>query len=121
MKLNIELIEDLICRFKQSDEKEEYEQAIAVENLLKTYKMEQKLRKIEEDRLRISDKDLTTNYIPISKILNELKLLDEEEKEAQNSISDEEREEHSDASISWLLMDIEIRRRCYKKLLKEDQ
>ena len=42
--------------------------------------------------------------------------LNEEEQELQNSISDEEREEYSDANISFKLMDIEIRRGVLQEL-----
>lgn len=45
--------------------------------------------------------------------------LDKEEQELQNSISDEEREEYSDANISFELMDIEIRRSVLQKLLEK--
>lgn len=54
-----------------------------------------------------------------SKIKQKIEELDKEEQKLQNSISDEEREEYSDANISWELCDIEIRRRCYKELLEK--
>jgi len=53
-----------------------------------------------------------------AKIEELLKKLDKEEQELQNSISDEEREEYSDANISYQLMNIEIRRSVLQELLK---
>lgn len=62
------------------------------------------------------------NYIDnsISKevIENKIEKLDKEEKEAQDSISDEEREEYSDSSIGYLLANIETRRQVLQELLE---
>ena len=52
------------------------------------------------------------------KIIKLLEKLDKEEKELQNSISDEERKEYSDAMISWQLCDINSKREMLQKLLK---
>lgn len=62
---------------------------------------------------------VTKNFIPKSKIKEKIEELDKEEQELQNTISDEEREEYSDASISWGLCDIETRRRVLQELLEE--
>lgn len=59
------------------------------------------------------------NSISKEKIIEKLKELDKEEKEAQDSISDEEREEYSDSSIGYLLVNIETRREVLKELLEE--
>ena len=62
-------------------------------------------------------KDLAENYIHKSKIKEKIEELDKEEKEAQDSISNEEREQYSDANIGYLLMDIETRRKVLQELL----
>lgn len=53
------------------------------------------------------------------KIQAKIEELDKEEQELQNSISDEEREEYSDASISFDLMDLTIRKEILQELLEE--
>lgn len=60
-------------------------------------------------------------YIPVSVVEKNIEDLNKEEQELQDSISDEEREEYSDANISFLLMDIEIRRSTLQSLLKGDK
>lgn len=59
------------------------------------------------------------NYIPVSLVEEKIEELNKEEQELQNSISDEEREEYSDANISFELMDIEIRRSVLQELLEK--
>ena len=59
------------------------------------------------------------NYIPIQKIKDRIGKLDKKEQKLQKSISSEEREEYSDANISWSLMDINIRREVLKELIEE--
>lgn len=56
--------------------------------------------------------------IPIRTVKFRLKELDKQEQELQETISDEEREEHSDARISFDLMDIDIRREELQKLIE---
>ena len=56
--------------------------------------------------------------IPIRKVKFRLKELDKQEQELQETISDEEREEYSDARISFDLMDIDIRREELQKLIE---
>lgn len=58
------------------------------------------------------------NFISKDKIRDKIKELDKEEQELQNSISEEEREEYSDANISFLLCDIETKRKVLKELLE---
>lgn len=53
------------------------------------------------------------------KIKAKIEELDKQEEDLQNSISDEEREEYSDANISWKLMDIQIRREVLQSLLEK--
>ncbi len=60
-----------------------------------------------------------SDYIPKSKVEEKIEELNKEEQELQNSISDKEREEYSDANISFDLMDIEIRRSVLEELLEE--
>ena len=59
------------------------------------------------------------NYTSNDKIKAKIEELDKQEQDLQNSIRDEEREEYSDASISWELMDIHIRRETLQQLLDE--
>lgn len=71
------------------------------------------------------EKDLfenASNYvIPKSLIKETIEKLNKEEQELQDSISDKEREEYSDANIGFQLMNIEIRRNVLKKLLGEEK
>lgn len=67
----------------------------------------------------IDTPEFEENYISKQKIKDKIKKLDKEEQELQNSISSEEREEHSDANISWNLMDINIRREVLQELIEE--
>lgn len=79
----------------------------------------------------ITDKDKKAvktilNYIkeesiPKAVVEEKIEELDKEEKDLQDSISEEEREEYSDANISFNLMDIEIRRQALQEILKESK
>lgn len=60
-------------------------------------------------------------YIPISLVKEKIERLNKEEQQLQNSIYDEERQEYSDANISFNLMDIEIRRSVLQELLEGDE
>lgn len=60
-----------------------------------------------------------SNVIPIQKVKDKIEELNKKEQELQNSVSNEEREEYSDANISWNLMDIEIRREVLQELIEE--
>ena len=64
----------------------------------------------------IQDRDKKWEY----KIKAKIEELDKQEEDLQNSISDEEREEYSDANISWKLMDIQIRREVLQSLLEKE-
>ena len=59
------------------------------------------------------------NYIEKSLVEEKIEELNRKEQELQNSISDEEREEYSDANISFELMDIEIKRSILEELLEK--
>ena len=76
----------------------------------------------ELKRLHIQDNkhlDFIMQYsIPVQKVKDKIKKLNKKEQELQNSISTEEREEYSDANISWNLMDIDIRRTVLQELLE---
>lgn len=61
-----------------------------------------------------------TDSIPKQKIKDKIEELNKQEQELQNSISEEEREEYSDANISFQLCDIEIRREVLQELLQEE-
>ena len=59
-------------------------------------------------------------YTSNDKIKAKIEELDKQEEDLQNSISDEEREEYLDASISWELMDIHTRREVLQSLLEKE-
>ena len=52
------------------------------------------------------------------KIKDKIEELNQKEQKLQNSISAEEREEYSDANISWDLMDINIKREVLQDLIE---
>lgn len=56
--------------------------------------------------------------IPIQEIRNKIEELNKKEQKLQNSISAEEREDYSDANISWDLMDINIKREVLQDLIE---
>lgn len=68
----------------------------------------------------IEEKYVKENYVAKGKIKAKIEVLDKQEEDLQNSISDEERKEYSDASISWELMDIQIRREVLQSLLEKE-
>lgn len=84
--------------------------------------LKRQLRKtfLDEDLLYDLGTTAHKNSIPTSLVKEEIEELNKKEQELQNSISDEEREEYSDASISFELMDIEIRRSVLQELLGEE-
>ena len=57
--------------------------------------------------------------IPVQKVKDKIEELNKKEQKLQNSISAEEREEYSDANISWDLMDINIKREVLQELIEE--
>lgn len=59
--------------------------------------------------------------IPRAVVEDMLEKLDKEEKDSQDSISEEEREEYSDANISFILMNIEIRRQVLQEILTKGE
>ena len=77
-----------------------------------------KIFALEGSKVRLS-LYIKENYIPIQKIQDKIEELNNQEKELQNSITEEEREEYEDANISFLLCNIEIRREVLKELLQE--
>jgi hypothetical protein len=85
----------------------------ALETILKKFN--------EYEKYYQNEINLFNKYIPKQKILNEIEKLNKKEKELQDSISQEEREEYSDAGISHLLMDIHIRREVLQDILKEEE
>lgn len=62
-----------------------------------------------------------SDSIPKQKIKDKIEELNRKEQELQNSITEEEREEYSDANISFQLCDIEIRREVLQELLQESE
>ena len=78
--------------------------------------------KSEEFILYNNEKWIKEKYsVPTEKIKDKIEELTKEEQELQNSISEEEREEYSDANISYGLMNIDIRRSVLKELLEESE
>lgn len=64
---------------------------------------------------------LLKNSIPKQKIEYKIAKLNKKEEELQNSITEEEREEYSDANISFQLCGIEIRKEVLKEILQESE
>lgn len=121
----------------------------ALEHLIKTYKelkeieeshrkengeLRERVKELEEENERLKGKIDVYNwqekscrdiidekYIPIYLVEEKIEELNKEEQELQNSINDEEKEEYSDANISFELMDIEIRRRVLQELLEKGE
>lgn len=89
------------------------------EELIETYKSEKKMKNEYVKLYQVLL--LKENVIPVQKVKDKIEELDKKEQELQNSISVEEREEYSDANISWKLMDINIRRETLQKLLEEGE
>lgn len=132
----LEAIENLIQRNKDLEqiEKEHKEENGRLKNRIKeleeTLKCTQKswfedTKKIEEYKMLEANiakaNEIIKDGIPKSLVREKMQELDKEEKEAQESISDEEREEYSDASIGYLLMNIETRRNALQELLEESE
>ena len=108
----------------------------AIEHLLQDYTRQ---KQINEEHQKINAElrkkvkeleiDLTTVYLKgvedgknkyEQKIKDKIEELNNQEQELQNSITEEEREEYSDANISFQLCDIEIRREVLQELLQEE-
>ena len=136
---DIEILENLL---EEGFEAMCYPEAQAIEHLIKAYKELEEENKIikgnyytlcvdiqmvtselgfPEDTI-IADEMVSMikeNYIPVSLVEEKIEELNKEEQELQNSISDEEREEYSDANISYQLMDIEVKRSVLQELLEK--
>lgn len=65
------------------------------------------------------NKTLANDYISTSLVEEKIEELNKEEKELQDSITEEEREEYSDANISYGLMLIENQRKVLQELLEK--
>ena len=83
-----------------------------------------RIKELEEENKRKDmflqiAKEVVENSIPKQKVKDKIEELDRKEQELQNSITEEEREEYSDANISFQLCDIEIRREVLQELLQE--
>jgi hypothetical protein len=93
----------------------------AIEHLIKSYKEleeENRIFALEGSRVRLKI-HIDKNYIPVSLVEETIEELNKQEQKLQDSISDEEREEYSDANISYQLMDIEIKRSVLQELLEK--
>ena len=83
------------------------------------YGLEEEVQ-IQAKNLMLCEDAIKETYTKwIDKIKAKIEELDKQEQDLQNSISDEEREEYSDANISWKLMDIYTRREVQQQLLDE--
>lgn len=89
----------------------------SIENILAD--RERLQEQVEYDKTHIlTPQTIKLNYIPKQVIKDKIEELDKEEQELQNNISEEEREELSDANISWELSYIEAKREVLQDLLK---
>lgn len=94
-----------------------YFEFVIILNLIeKLQKENEELKKF----LRMGN-EVAENSILIPKIKCKIEELNKIEQELQNSISPEEREECSDANISWSLMDINIRREVLQELIEKSE
>lgn len=122
---DIEVLEELRKELALYADGEKIKQGQAIENLLKERQSDkERIKELEGERdLYRSQVNsaFDRGFKHTSKIEEMLEELDKEEKELQDSISEEEREEYSDANISFDLMHIEIQRRVLKKILKENR
>lgn len=118
----INAIEHLLSdytRQKQINEEHQKENGLLREKVKELdTKNDELLKDLYSANCIISD---LTDSIPIQKIQDKIEELNNQEKELQNSITEEEREEYEDANISFLLCDIEIRREVLKELLQESE
>ena len=112
---DIEILENLL---EEGFEAMCYPEAQAIEHLIQAYKeLEEENRTLKNVVSEIfNSEDVTENFIPVSLVEEKIEELNKEEQELQDSISDEEREEYSDANISFELMNIEIRRGVLQEL-----
>lgn len=96
----------------------------ALNNAIKKELENQRLEKENETlkKLHIQDNnklDFVMKYCILEqKIKDKIEELNKKEQKLQNSISAEEREEYSDANISWDLMDINIKREVLQDLIE---
>lgn len=125
---DIELLQDetnFLGLFFKCKGSEKYK--IALEHILSDYK--RVLKENEELKYKynkalsdvIAGVDLDNTYISKQKVKDKIEELNKKEQELQNSVSNEEREEYSDANISWNLMDVEIRREVLQELLEGEK
>ena len=93
-------------------------------NIIQSLNLIEKLQKENEE---LKDKyatfvkmssEVIANSILVQKIKDKIEELNKKEQKLQNCISTKEKEEYSDANISWYLMDINIRREELQELLE---
>ena len=99
----------------------------AMQNILSEREQDKaRIKELEEENKRKDmfmqmAKEVIENSILKQKIKDKIEELNRKEQELQNSITEEEREEYSDANISFQLCDIEIRREVLQELLQESE
>ncbi len=124
-KKAIEKIKKILYMFPESEELKlllnlTEKQSKEIEELKEDkYGLEEEVQ-IQAKNLMLCEDAIKETYTKwIDKIKAKIEELDKQEQDLQNRISDEEREEYSDASISWGLMDIHTRREVLQQLLDD--
>lgn len=82
-----------------------------------------RLEDIEDKKVQIEYNNVFNKGVKSveDKIKAKIEEINKREQDLQNSINDKEREEYSDANISWKLMDIHIRREVLQSLLDKEE
>lgn len=120
-------IEHILSDYKRTlEENEDLKREIKRQKDINTIINKKVLDKNYENALeKTMDKFLNDNianeFLPKQKIKDKIEELNKKEQKLQNSISAEEREEYSDANISWDLMDINIKREVLQELIEESE
>lgn len=113
-----------IQNFESVQENNQDDAADAVRYAIEKELENQRLEKENETlkKLHIQDNNkldfVMKHCILEQKIKDKIEELNKKEQKLQNSISAEEREEYSDANISWDLMDINIKREVLQDLIE---
>ena len=111
-------------------EKLQKENKLAKQALIKNCNIADERNQLLKENEELKDKyatfvkmssEVIANSVPIQKVKYKIEELNKKEQELQNNISTEEREDYSDANISWELMDINIRREVLQELLEKEE
>lgn len=122
-KISIEWLEK-ITEINKKDGVENSCAEILLKLIKKLQKENEELEEINNE-LEAEKNEAIRRYnfesIPVSLVEEKIEELNKKEQKLQNSISAEEREEYSDANISWDLMDINIKREVLQELIEESE